>query len=89
MTKREGVKGGDDTRTIRMIWVQTDGGDISLWVAWDIDTIAEDPGGWELEVERVRKLCTDNDDYYMRLQEAHIPKVNELFDSSSVGKSTP
>lgn len=61
-----------------MIWVQ---GDDSTWLesAWDDESTAENPDGWQTEVDRVRKLAFNND-YELRVTEVTIPGVYEAFE---------
>lgn len=65
-----------------MIWLQADD---HTWLeaAWDNEATAENPTGWDAEVERVRKLAAEGL-YDMRIQKVLVPKVYELFESAEV-----
>lgn len=69
-----------------LIWVQ---GDDATWLeaAWDDESTAGNPSGWQDEVNRVRKLAFENN-YEMRIQEVTVPGVFDLFEIPRV-EATP
>ena len=69
-----------------MLWVQ---GDDSTWLeaAWEDEMTAENRSGYDAEVDRVRKLCFDND-YELRIQPVLVPGVYEMFEMPVVA-ATP
>lgn len=54
------------------VWVQAQ--DEATWLeeAWEDEQTAENRSGWEDAVDRVRKLCSDND-YEMRMVVLEFP----------------
>lgn len=66
-----------------LIWVQ-DGDATWLEAAWTDDMTTENREGYDTEVARVRKMCSGDDDYTMRIQAVLVPGEHALFDIPTV-----
>jgi hypothetical protein len=64
--------------TVWMIWVQ---GDDSTWLedAWDDESTAQNPQGWQEVVDKARKMAYEAN-YELRIQQVEVPSVHALFD---------
>lgn len=60
-----------------LIWMQIDE---TTWLeaAWDDDATADNRSGWEVEVDRCRKMAVDGKGE-MRIQAVEVPGVFDLF----------
>jgi hypothetical protein len=67
------------------VWLIFVQGDDATWLeaAWDDESTAANPDGWQHEVNRVRKLAFDSN-YEMRTIEADIPGVFDAFEIPKV-----
>ncbi len=65
-----------------MVWLQ---GNDATWleVAWDDESTAASPDGWQEQVDKARKIAFENN-YELRIQEVTVPGVYELFDIPKV-----
>lgn len=64
-----------------LIFIQEERGETTwLEAAWDDESTAENPEGWQKEVDRCRELA-DRNDYEMRVASATIPGVHGLFET--------
>lgn len=65
-----------------MVFVQADG---HTWLeaAWDDESTAENPRGWEEAVEKAVSIATDNNGEW-RVMEVTVPGVFEAFEVPEV-----
>ena len=64
--------------TILMIWVLYEDGHLSLFDAWDLDTIQENREGWLAKVREAAGVCADGTTQY-RICEVVVDDVIGAF----------